>query len=87
MTRPTIREMLEQLRNELAQFEPASEQQQITLDGINSQVQEWLADPDDSQEPDLQDRLEEALLLFEADHPRLTEVLNQAITTLTVAGV
>lgn len=63
-----------------------SKAQQTTLDEINFHIDQFQADPA-AHHQTLRDRLEAALLEFDAEHHTLVESLRLAIYDLSNAGV
>ncbi len=91
MADQNLRELLEQLHKELERTDAVDEQGNEMLRHLDADIRNLLKrsrtegeiDPD---EP-LLERLQDTIDHFEADHPRLTEVLSEMMTILSNAGI
>jgi hypothetical protein len=81
--KPTRRELLEQLHNDLDQIEPTDEKGQQILAETRAEIQRAMDNNDDS----LNERLEDALTHFEGTHPDLTNALTVIIDSLSNMGL
>ncbi len=91
MADQNLRELLEQLHKELERTDTIDEEGNEMLRHLDVDIRNLLKrsraegeiDPD---EP-LLERLQDTIDHFEADHPRLTEVLSEMMTILSNAGI
>lgn len=87
MNNTRIRELLQQLQDELSHSEPLDEKGRGLLDHLIADIENLLdgsgAQPD---EPFLQ-RLHESMDHFKLDHPDLTMALSEMMAILSNAGI
>lgn len=86
MTDQKLRELLEQLHNELEHMESVDERGREMLNRINADIQKFL-DPAQENPETLLDRLQDAIDHFEVDHPAITAALSQILNSLSNAGI
>lgn len=86
MTNQKLRELLEQLHDELARTESLDEKGREMLSRLNADIQQFL-DPARENPETLLERLQSAIDHFEMDHPAITAALSQMLNTLSNAGI
>lgn len=86
MTDQKLRDLLQQLHDELEQTQSVDEKGREMLSHINVDIQQFL-DPAQENPETLLDRLQSAVDHFEVDHPAITAALSQVLNTLSNAGV
>ena len=86
MTDQKLRDLLQQLHDELEQTQSVDEKGREMLSHINADIQQFL-DPAQENPETLLDRLQSAVDHFEVDHPAITAALSQVLNTLSNAGV
>ena len=86
MTYQNLRELLEQLHNELERTSSVDEKGREMLGHINADIQKFL-DPSEDDDDTLFDRIQDAIDHFEVDHPAITSALSQILNALSNAGI
>lgn len=86
MTDRKLRELLEQLHDELARAKSVDDKGREMLAHIRADIQNLLG-PSGSAHPSLRKRLQEAIDHFEVEHPAITAALSQMLNTLSNAGI
>ena len=86
MTDQNLRELLEQLHNELERTNSVDEKGREMLSHINVDIQKFL-DPSEEDDDTLFDRIQDAIDHFEVDHPAITSALSQILNALSNAGI
>lgn len=86
MTDTRLRELLEQLHEELARIESVDEKGREMLRHLSADIQQFL-DPDRENPTTLLDRMQDAIDHFEVEHPAITAALSQMLNTLSNAGI
>jgi hypothetical protein len=86
MTDQNLRELLEKLHNELEQTTSVDENGREMLSHINADIQKFL-DPSEEDDDTLFGRIQDAIDLFEVDHPAITSALSQILNSLNNAGI
>jgi hypothetical protein len=84
MADPNRKEILEQLHNDLSQFNPADEQSRQILNDTRAQIRRAMND-DDSES--LVGRLGDTVSHFEGTHPDLANTIAVVIDTLSNMGL
>lgn len=87
MGQDDVRQSLNNLNKALEQAEAANQEQKVAMDGLQSEVREALAAPESTDGHSLLARLEASLAQFEVDHPVLADAIQEAIASLSNAGV
>lgn len=82
-----LRELLDQLQNELNSSETLDEQGYQLLKDLDDDIQALLDRADDQSDDTFAGRLEDALYHFEATHPTLTVVISKVLDSLSGAGI
>ena len=86
MTNQKLRELLEQLHNELERTESLDETGREMLSHLSTDIQIML-EPSEIEHPSLRQRLQEAIDHFEVERPAITAALSQMLNTLNNAGI
>lgn len=86
MTDQKLRELLQQLHDELRRAESMDETGREMLSHINADIQKFL-DPAQENPESLLDRLQSAIDHFEVEHPAITTALSQMLNALSNAGI
>jgi len=86
MTDQKLRELLQQLHDELERTQSVDEQGREMLRHVNADIQQFL-DPTQENPESLLDRLQNAIDHFEVEHPAVTAALSQMLNTLSNAGI
>lgn len=81
-----LRELLEQLHEELAHTESVDEKGREMLQHISGDIRQFL-DPAQENPETLLERLQKAIDHFEVEHPSITAALSQMLNTLSNAGI
>lgn len=88
MSRDQLEQSLRDLRSELAALGPQAEQQRARLtqlvDEIDAEIDALQAGGD---EQDLMDKLRHQIEIFEVEYPRVTNILNDIMVTLSNLGI
>ncbi|HID50629.1 MAG TPA: DUF4404 family protein [Anaerolineae bacterium] len=87
MGQEDIQQSLEKLHTELEQAEATSPAQKEAMDNLHADVKQALVAPDSTDGRSLLARLEASLVHFGAEHPGLGLAVQEAIATLSNAGV
>ena len=85
-TNQKLRELLQQLHDELKQLESVDEDGREMLSHLNADIQQFL-DPTRENPETLMERLQNAIDHFQIDHPALTAALSQMLNALSNAGI
>ncbi len=86
MSDQKLRELLEQLHEELARTESVDAKGREMLSHLNADIQQFL-DPTQDNPTTLLGRLQDAIDHFEVEHPAVTAALSQMLNTLSNAGI
>lgn len=86
MTDRKLRELLEQLHDELARTESVDAEGREMLSHVNADIKKFL-DPNQENPETLLERLQNAIDHFEVEHPAITAALSQMLNTLNNAGI
>ena len=86
MPNQKLRELLEQLHDELARTKTVDEKGRELLGHVNADMKKFL-DPAQENPDTLFDRLQKAIDHFEVEHPAITAALSQMLNTLSNAGI
>ena len=83
-----ISELLEQLRNELANTRAVDEKGREILRALNADIENLLERSEiDEADDSLLERLQDSIDHFEDTYPRLTTALSHLLTALNNAGI
>ena len=83
-----IHETLDKLRAEIAGLDTEDEVSRQKLEALIAELEKKLEQPEDEQvQRDLASRLDEAILHFEVEHPRLAAIVNDIIIKLESMGI
>jgi len=86
MTDQKLRELLEQLHNELEQTASVDDKGREMLTHLSSDIQKIL-EPSETADQSILSRLHDAIDHFEVEHPAITSALSQILNTLSNAGI
>ena len=86
MTDQKLRNLLEQLHDELARTDTVDEKGRDMLSHVSADIQKLL-EPSETASPSTLERLQEAIDHFEVDHPAITAALSQLLNALSNAGI
>lgn len=86
MTDQRLRELLQQLHDELERIKSVDEKGREMLSHLSADIQQFL-DPDQDNPTTLLSRLQDAIDHFEVEHPAVTAALSQMLNTLSNAGI
>ncbi|MEW6285890.1 MAG: DUF4404 family protein [Chloroflexota bacterium] len=86
MPEQRLRELLEQLREELARTPSVDEKGREMLARLHADIQKFL-DPAQENPESLLERVQAAIDHFEVKHPAITAALSQMLNTLSNAGI
>ena len=86
MTDQKLRNLLQQLQDELKQTQSVDEKGREMLRHINADIQQFL-DPAQENPKTLLDQLQDAIDHFEVEHPAVTAALSQMLNALSNAGI
>ena len=81
-----LRELLQQLHEELARTDSVDEKGRQMLSRLSADIQRFL-DPNQENDDSLFTRLQDAIDHFEVKHPAITAALSQMLNTLSNAGI
>lgn len=88
MSKAELTSLLERLRSETRQLDPAAGAVKERIDVLISDIERHLETDDDAREPHfLRAQLHRLVEQFEVDHPRVTGILNHIIVTLGNMGI
>ncbi len=85
MSRDDLKRQLERLRAELADAPELDAETRAVLEALASDIERALEEQAGPQS--MRERLEDAALRFEAEHPRFARVLGEVADALTKIGV
>jgi len=86
MTDQKLRELLQQLHDELERTKSVDEKGREMLNHLNADIQQFL-DPALENPSTLLGRLQDAIDHFEVEHPAVTAALSQMLNALSNAGI
>jgi hypothetical protein len=81
-----LRETLAELRQELARTDAADHDARERVQAAAREIDAWL-DRAEAPEDSLGERLREAVVRFEEDHPRLSSTLQRVVDALADLGI
>lgn len=88
MTAHDLDALLAQLRSELDALEHGDDGARARLEGICASLEHRLANPrEDNEDEELLNTLSDALTRYEAEHPRVTGILNRIMVSLGALGI
>ena len=85
-TNQKLRELLQQLHDELKQIETVDDDGREMLSHLNADIQQFL-DPARENPESFLERLQSAIDHFQVEHPDITTALSQMLNTLNNAGI
>lgn len=83
---PNVQKTLENLHDQLNRVRVDDSTKQAHLNQVTQTLRTTLDQPDKLHSPGLRDHLENAALLFSADHPEIASAVRTAIDILVEAG-
>ena len=86
MTDQKLRELLEQLHDELANTETVDDKGREMLTHLSADIQKFI-DPAEEDDMSLFGRLQDTIDHFEVEHPAITAALSQILNALSNAGI
>jgi len=86
MTDQKLRELLQQLHDELERTKSVDEKGREMLSNLSADIQKFL-DPTQENPETLLERLQDAIDHFEVEHPAITAALSQMLNALSNAGI
>jgi len=86
MTEQRLRELLQQLHDELERTETVDEKGRELLKHLSLDIQKFI-DPKEESDFTIFGRLQDAIDHFEVDHPAITAALSQMLNALNNAGI
>jgi uncharacterized protein YukE len=87
MTQEQLQKTLAELRSELARLSPRDEATRNHINGLIESLEQHLNKPDDTKRGALRENFSSTIERFEAEHPRITLILNQIMNTLSGSGI
>ena len=86
MTDQKLPELLQQLHDELERTESLDENGREMLVHLNADIKKFI-DPAEEDDDTIFGRIQDAIDLFEVEHPVITAALSQILNTLSNAGI
>lgn len=87
MDRPRLQRLLEDIRAELADARKLDDESRRTLHELADELERLAGREEEGAFAAMPDRLREAMLRFETEHPRLSALLGQVSDTLGKLGI
>jgi hypothetical protein len=87
MPKNKIRELLEQLQEELELISPQDKKGRDLLENITTDINSLLQDPDVQTDESILARLQDTIDHFNIEHPKLTMALSEILSILSNAGI
>jgi uncharacterized protein YukE len=88
MTQEQLQKTLAELRAELANLSPRDEATRNHINGLIERLEQHLTEPpNDARSNTLRESFSSTIERFEAEHPRITLILNQIMNTLSGSGI
>lgn len=81
-----LRHDLDRLRDQIDRVRAGATDEQH-LSELLDRVERHLDEDDEHEEPNLVERLEDAITRYEVEHPELTNVVSRIINTLSASGL
>ena len=82
-----LRQLLDQLRNDLTQAPGLDDTSRLHMHSLLTEIERGVGEPTVETHRTLRDRLVEAMTAFEAQHPRLTATLSRLADQLAAMGI
>lgn len=82
-----LSEGLKALRSEIKNLKGSDEATRRRLEDLAARIEEQLAGGDESEPHSLLKELEDEIMRFEVEHPRLTAIINDIMVTLSNMGI
>jgi hypothetical protein len=87
MTQDQLKNTINELRAELTNLSPKDEATRTHIEGLIVSLEQHLNEPDDANRNTLRENVSSSIERFEAEHPRITLILNQIMSTLSGSGI
>ena len=87
MPKNKIRELLEQLQEELELISPQDKKGRDLLENITTDINSLLQDPNVQTDASVLERLQDTIDHFNIEHPKLTMALSEIMSILSNAGI
>ncbi len=87
MKKTVLLEKLEQLRAELSASSALDESRHEQLQALINEIERTVETPAPEDHGSLADDVQDLVLKFETDHPRITSALNQVASALANLGI
>jgi phytoene/squalene synthetase len=87
MPKNKIKELLEQLQEELDHVSPQDEKGRALLENITADIDQFLQGPNIKTEESVMQRLQDTIDHFNIEHPKLTMALSEILSILSNAGI
>lgn len=87
MTQNELKNTIAELRAELANLSPRDEAAKNHIEQLIQSLEQHLNEPDDTNRGTLRENFSSTIERFEAEHPRITLILNQIMNTLSGSGI
>jgi uncharacterized protein YukE len=88
MTQDELKNTIAELRSELASLSPRDEAARTHIEQLIERLEQHLNEaPNDADRGTLRENFSSTIERFEAEHPRITLILNQIMNTLSGSGI
>jgi uncharacterized protein YukE len=88
MTRDELKNTIAELRTELTSLSPRDESARNHIEQLIGSLEQHLNEPtSDANRGALRENFSSTIERFEAEHPRITLILNQIMNTLSGSGI
>lgn len=88
MTQDQLQKTLAELRSELANLDARDEATRTHINGLMESLEQHLNEPaNETIKGALRENFSSTIERFEAEHPRITLILNQIMNTLSGSGI
>lgn len=87
MLDPEVKKNLERLRTEIEKSPQSDRQRQQLLNELKADIEKSIDTPPSEHHQSLRDRLKEAVVHFEAEHPTLGQAMEIAAHSLSSIGI
>lgn len=87
MTQTELKNTIAELRTELAGLSTRDQAARTHIEELIARLEQHLNEPDDANRNTLRENFSSTIEQFEAEHPRITLILNQIMNTLSGSGI
>jgi uncharacterized protein YukE len=87
MTQAELKNTIAELRSELASLSSRDQAARTHIEELIASLERHLNEPDDANRNTLRENFSSTIERFEAEHPRVTLLLNQIMNTLSGSGI